>query len=176
MDKRTAKVKKFVSVLLSVITIYASCPYAAEQAVEEVKLSTAAPAAAPAPRTQDNKQLLSAISDLNYKIEYLQTNYNRLNVDIEALRAADRDQKKLFNDRISALPMPDMSRIENLETESALMRSEMAQIRADIAQIKGRSDYKTRVAADEDSKTRILRSPWIAVAALGIALIALIKK
>lgn len=124
----------------------------------------------------DTAELLSAVSGLNYKIEYLQSGYNRLNNDIETLRIADRDQKKLFNDRLSAIPLPDVSRLENLETESALMRSELSQVRADIADIKGRLAYRGEEVSEREKKDKILHSPWLAVGALGLALIALVAR
>ena len=182
MNRIIERVNKVFSIVLAFCTIAASLSYAEDIApvdAQPVQVSTTVVAVQqvePAVKKTDDRQLYSAISDLNYKIEYLQSNYNRLNVDIENLRIADRDQKKIFNDRISALPMPDISRIENLETTSALMRSEISQIRADIAEIKGRSDYRGQVNISRDNNEKVLRSPWIAVAALGIALIALIKK
>ena len=125
--------------------------------------------------SSDDKQLISAISDLNYKIEYLQSGYNRLNTDLENFRITEREQIKLMNDRIAAIPMPDASKLESLGTESAAMRAELTQARADIADIKSRLERRRQTADEQDTKYKILHSPWLAVGAAGLSIIALIK-
>ena len=171
--------KRLAAVILAVMTAAGPLSQAQEKAVEPASVSTgtAQPQTAPeAAGLTGDKQLYAAITDLNYKIEYLQAGYNRLSADIEAMKIADRDQKKAFNDRISAMPLPDMSKIDNLETESALMRSEISQIRADIAAIKGKLDYRGQPAEKRGSGDKLLNSPWIAVAALGLSIIAVLKR
>jgi len=99
------------------------------------------------------KDINFAITDLNYKIEYLKARNKSLSDDIEKLEGENRDLGRSLNDRISTLSIPDVSRIDNLETQSALMRAELAQIRADIADIKARLDShapKTEQKQEQD--------------------------
>ncbi len=124
----------------------------------------------------DDKQLLNAIADLDYKIEYLKSGYSRLNADIENLKIADRDHQKLLNDRISAIPVPDTSKIDNLSAESEHISSELTQVKAEISDIKAKLDQRAQATGDwRDDADKILHSPWLAVAAIGLSLIALAK-
>jgi len=157
--------------------------FALAQEKQDAAVQTSTASAPPAEQAQPaqktppapgDQQLMSAITDLNYKIEYLQASYNRLNADIEGLRLTDRDQGKLLSDRISAIPQTDASRIDKLETQSAALRSDLALARQDIAALKGKLDNKGQTAGEQSQTEKVLHSHWLAVGALGLSIIALI--
>jgi peptidoglycan hydrolase CwlO-like protein len=110
---------------------------AAVSGVEPVSVSAAA---VKSEQASDTRQIYDAITDLNYKIEYLKSGYNKTNADVESLRIAVRDQRNAFNDRISALPAPDMSRVDRLEADTASIHSEISQLMADIEDLKVKLD------------------------------------
>jgi hypothetical protein len=136
---------KTVAVSTAAVSTVVSAPVstAAVTAAEPVPVSTAAIAPE---QVSDNRQIYDAITDLNYKIEYLKTGYNRTNADLEALRIAGRDLRKDYSDRISAFQPPDMSRVDKLEADSAQMRSEISQLRAEIAELKAKLANSARPA------------------------------
>jgi len=131
-----------IAMALSLLMVSGTFSIAEEKQPENAtQISTAAVPAPEAAKPEEaqktgNEELLNAISGLNYKIEYLQSSYNRISADIENLRIADRDQKKMFIDRLSAIPVPDTSKIDSLAAESSAMSLELSQIKADIAEIK----------------------------------------
>jgi peptidoglycan hydrolase CwlO-like protein len=133
----TAKVSEDKPVIASTAAVVSAAPVlvstAAVTASEPVSISTAAVVSE---QVSDNKQIYDAITDLNYKIEYLKSGYNRTNADFEALRLAVRDLRNDYNDRISSLSDMDFSRVDKLEAESAQMRADIEQLKAEIAELK----------------------------------------
>lgn len=124
-----------VSTAAAVVDVPVLVSTATVAVAEPVSVSTAA---VMSEQVSDNKQIYEAITDLNYKIEYLKSGYNRTNADLEALRISGRDLRKDYNDRIGALQPPDMSRVDKLEADSAQMRSDISQLRAEIADLKAK--------------------------------------
>ena len=116
----------------------------------------------------------SALLDLNYKLEILQERFIRLNKDIEDLRLADREQRRLLNEQI--LYQPDSKKIQNLVSETALLRSELGQVREDISVLNSKiiGDNPPQGEYSFFERYPVFKSPWMPVAAIGISVLAII--
>ena len=123
-----------------------------------------------APAANDGmKGINSAISDVNYKLELLRTRYIELNQEIEELKAADREMERELSGQKRS--RPDPRKIDIMESELKLVRSEIAQAREDIALLKSES---RRSAQEPRERESVLHSPWLAVSSIGLSLLAIL--
>ena len=112
-------------------------------------------------------ELTAAISELNYKIEYLQGNYTRLTRDIDELRTADNEQKKLSLEQ--GFHRADPDRIKKLELQQDLLRTELANVCEDIGRVKTQAAETTKPRPGQWHQW-----PYLPAVSLAIALLALI--
>ncbi|HBU69483.1 MAG TPA: hypothetical protein DEE98_03765 [Elusimicrobia bacterium] len=160
--------KKYLCLSVILPLCFFSAALALDQgttAQQQAVISTAAVAAAAFPR--EEREVNSALSDLNYKLEYLKGRYDSVSAEIEAMKKADRDLKKMISDQ-GALRL-DQNRVKDLDAELGVIRSEIAQIREDVGYLKSMSAKST-----EPSKTDILKSPWVTAGSFVLALLALL--
>ncbi|MBN1822826.1 MAG: hypothetical protein JW803_00745 [Endomicrobiales bacterium] len=162
--------KKIIAVIVLLALVSPSVPAReGELGVTTVEESTSAPKQV-GKADSEYRLLNTAISDLNYKLEMINRKCDLLSSDIEAVRAQVSAQKKMLGEGL--MNIPDKKKIESLENESALMRSEITQIREDISVIKrGKKDVS--VADERKEKVSV---KWVAYAALGLALAAIIVR
>ncbi|MHB9156378.1 MAG: hypothetical protein ACYC5N_11950 [Endomicrobiales bacterium] len=169
--------------LAVLLALSGSAPLAAASTdTVQVESSTETVTEPPAPEGEETEPLIStgtltsrddvnaALSDMNYKIEVIQERYLRLNKDIDELRLADRDQRRILNEQI--LLQVDPRSIASLQAEVALVRADLAQAREDLSLLK--NSVEERRPGRE--KTDLLHSPWLSVGALGLSLIALLAR
>jgi len=112
-----------------------------------------------------------AISTLNYKIEYMQSRYNSLLNDMDDLRTKLKDVKRIVAEQ--GQNQVNVKRIVEIDMELAVIRSEIAQMRQDISKISA-TPPEAAVPDEKDIKTKILKSPWLPVSAVVIAVISLL--
>jgi hypothetical protein len=157
------------SVSVMVISAILLLPVEGIQAEELSASSTtvAAPAVSSAP-VSGTRELTTAIGDLNYKIEIIQSRYLNLTRDIDELRKTDRTQMKLIAEQ--GLNIPDPQRLKSLDAELTLVRSDLAQVREEVSLLKGSARETTKVVPEE----KWYQSPWVGVTALGLSIIALL--
>lgn len=153
--------KKIFVVFLSSILI--SCPLLAQLpstgTVSEVDVSTA-PAGS-------FRELNSAIAGVNYKIEYLNTRNNQLNKDVDDLRDSLKEQKNSLS--LLSLRQPQEDRINEIETELSLVRTDLAQLKEDVGVVQSSEDKPK----PEENK-EWYQAEWVAPAGLGISALALL--
>lgn len=151
-----------------------------EQSPEQQQQENASSATAVSPQgvesstgpVKGNFQVLNtAIGDLNYKIELMQSRYMQLNGDIDDLRSTDEALRKMIaEDRLS---IPDPRQLKNLEAEAEATRSDLAQLHEEMTGL--RSDIN-KLNVPETKEDKLLHSPWIGVTALGLSLIAVFMR
>lgn len=121
-------------------------------------------------QNNDTKNLRSAMGELNYKIEYMQDRYNALERDLEDLRKADKEQRKMISEQ--SLQRGSNDRLKNLETESDLLRADLAQIKEDMGLMKPRANNQ-----NIDNEGQPWYSwPYLPAISVVISLIALIAR
>jgi predicted nucleic acid-binding Zn-ribbon protein len=170
MQNETVRKVICCTVLASLLAANVPLARAQEDAAVSSTTAVAAPDAAAGPaQGNDVRVLNTAISDMNDKIDVIQTHYSQLNEDIENLRSADSALRKMIvEDRLS---LPDPKRLKSMEATMELIRNDLAQAREELAALRTESDKK---ALPQTKEEQLLRSPWVGVSALGLALIALI--
>jgi molecular chaperone GrpE (heat shock protein) len=133
-----------------------------------VESSTGKAEGSPAEPTAPAGTVTTAISDLNYKIELMQSRYLQLNDDLENLRNADSAIRKMIaEDRLNR---PDDKKFKSLEAQVEVLRTDTAQIREEMAALRTEIDQQKEPTSTEDR----LRSPWISLTALAFSIIALL--
>jgi len=120
-----------------------------------------------APAAGSCGELTAAISDLNYKIEYIQGNYTRLTREIEELRTADNEQKKIILQQ--GFNRSDPDRIKKLELQQDLLRTGLANVCEDIGRVKTQAAETTKPRPGQWHQW-----PYLPAVSLAIALLALI--
>ncbi|MFH1367722.1 MAG: hypothetical protein ABII64_01220 [Elusimicrobiota bacterium] len=120
--------------------------------------------------SEDYTQLNSAVAGLNYKIEYLNTRNTQLGKDIEELRLALQEQKRLIVEQ--GMRVPSEEKINEMESELSLFRSEQAQIREDIGVMK--SSKIVREGEDIQQEKKWYEAEWVLPVVGGISVLALL--
>jgi hypothetical protein len=143
------------------------------QPVEEQRVSTATVTAFVAESSgtaSGYPGLATAIGDLNYKIELIQSRYIQLNNDIENLRSVDSAIRKMIaEDRMGR---PDAKKFNGLEAQVELVRSDISQVREEMAVLRTGLDKNNKAQGSADW----LRSPWITITALAFSIIAVLAR